>query len=125
MYFEFEKWLDNILDKNMPLSGIAVNFNLYENDDSQWSIQVISSPEFDEDDPDWCCNEAFSTGEDLFTWKQDTGWEEIFDISCEMIRKYLSEGKYAEELKKYEGIATGFVDGDLEILYKRADSIAG
>ena len=67
MYNEFVKWLDKILDKNIPLPGIALNFNLYEDDDSQWSIQIISSAEFDEEDPDWCCDEMFSSGEDLFT----------------------------------------------------------
>ena len=36
-----------------------------------------------------------------------------------MIRKYLAEGKYAVELKKYEAVAAGFVDGDVEILYRR------
>lgn len=36
-----------------------------------------------------------------------------------MIRDYLTKGKYAMELKKYAGIAAGFVDGDLEILYTR------
>ena len=32
---------------------------------------------------------------------------------------HFSNGKYAEALKKYEAIAAGFVDGDLEILYQR------
>lgn len=41
------------------------------------------------------------------------------DVSCDMIRKYLIDGKYSEELKKYEAIVVGFVDGDLEIIYKR------
>ena len=47
------------------------------------------------------------------------GWEEIFDIRCQMIKQYTSEGKYAEELKKYEAISAGFVDGDLKILYQK------
>ena len=72
MYDEFAKWLDRILDENMP-----------------------------------------------YEWQQGVGWEKILDISCEMIRKYLTEGKYAEELKKYEAVAAGFVDGDVEILYRR------
>lgn len=36
-----------------------------------------------------------------------------------MIKRYLAEGKYAGELKKYEAVAAGFVDGDVEILYRR------
>ena len=30
MYDEFAKWLDRILDENMPLPGVAINFNIYE-----------------------------------------------------------------------------------------------
>ena len=92
MYDEFAKWLDRILDENMPLPGVAINLNCYE---------------------------EFTTGEDLYEWQQGVGWEKILDISCEMIRKYLTEGKYAEKLKKYEAVAAGFVDGDVEILYRR------
>lgn len=119
MYLDFEKWLNRVLEENIPIGGAAVNFNLYEDSDRHWSIQLISASYFDEEDSDWCCEEEFTTGEDLFTWKQDTGWEEILDVSCDMIRKYLEEGKYADELKKYEAVAVGFVDGDLEVLYKR------
>lgn len=119
MYSMFEKWLDGVLEENLPLPGRAVNFNLYEGCDSEWSIQIISAAEFDEDDPDWCCSEEFSSGEDLFTWEQDADWEEILTAACGLIKRYLTEGKYADALKKYDGIAAGFVDGDLEILYKK------
>ena len=119
MYDEFAKWLDRILDENMPLPGVAINFNIYEEVDLHWSIQLISSTYFDEEDEDWNCYEEFTTGEDLYEWRQGVGWEKILDISCEMIRKYLTEGKYAEKLKKYEAVAAGFVDGDVEILYRR------
>ena len=119
MYDEFAKWLDRILDENMPLPGVAINFNIYEEVDFHWSIQLISSTYFDEEDEDWNCYEEFTTGEDLYEWQQGVGWEKILDISCEMIRKYLTEGKYAEKLKKYEAVAAGFVDGDVEILYRR------
>ena len=104
MYIEFEKWLNNILEENIPIPGAAINFNLYEEVDLYWSIQLICASYFDEADEDWCCEE---------------GWEEIFDISCQMIKQYISEGKYAEELKKYEAISAGFVDGDLKILYQK------
>ena len=92
MYDEFAKWLDRILDENMPLPGVAINFNIYEEVDLHWSIQLISSTYFDEEDEDWNCYEEFTTGEDLYEWQQGVGWEKILDISCEMIRKYLTEG---------------------------------
>lgn len=50
MYDEFAKWLDRILDENMPLPGVAINFNIYEEVDLHWSIQLISSTYFDEED---------------------------------------------------------------------------
>lgn len=117
MYKEFEKWIDEILEYNMPLPGIGINFNIYEDADMHWSVQIISSLEFDAEDPDWCCEEAFTTGENLYTWEQEASWKEILDSTCDMIKKYLAEGKYANELKQYAGISTGFVDGDLEMLF--------
>ena len=83
MYDEFAKWLDRILDENMPLPGMAINFNIYEEVDLHWSIQLISSTYFDEEDEDWNCYEEFTTGEDLYEWQQGVGWEKILDISCE------------------------------------------
>lgn len=62
MYDEFAKWLDRILDENMPLPGVAINFNIYEEVDLHWSIQLISSTYFDEEDEDWNCYEEFTTG---------------------------------------------------------------
>lgn len=29
MYKAFEKWLNGVSDENVPLSGVAINFNLY------------------------------------------------------------------------------------------------
>ena len=66
---EFAKWLDRILDENMPLPGVAINFNIYEEVDLHWSIQLISSTYFDEEDEDWNCYEEFTTGEDLYEWQ--------------------------------------------------------
>lgn len=119
MYTEFEKWLDRVLEENIPIEGVALNFNLYEGSDKHWSIQLISASYFDEDDENWACEEVFTTGEDLFSWRQETDWEKILDISCELIQKYLEAGKYSEELKKYQAVAVGFVDGNLEIIYKQ------
>ena len=59
MYIEFEKWLNNILEENMPIPGAAINFNLYEEADLYWSIQLICASYFDEEDEDWCCEEEF------------------------------------------------------------------
>lgn len=121
MYSGFEKWLNEVLDENMPLDGKAVCFNLYEEDENEWSVQLISASYFDEEDDDWCCEEVFTTGEDLYIWKQKAGWEDVLKASCDAVVQYLEEGKHADALKEYDAVAAGFVDGDLEILYMQGE----
>lgn len=119
MYYDFVKWLDRVLDENNEIAGAGIVFNLYEDSDMHWSIQLVSTSYVDIDDEDWKCDEVFSTGEDLYTWQQDTGWEEILDVSIDMVKRYLEEGKYSDFLKSYDAVGIGFVDGDLEILYTK------
>lgn len=118
MYAGFEKWIDKLLEENMPLDGVAVCINLYEEGDSEWAAQLITAPSFDEEDDEWCCDEVFSSEEDLFIWKQKGSWEEALKKATDALCDYLTDGKYAEDLKEYEAIAIGFVDGDLDIVYK-------
>ena len=40
-------------------------------------------------------------------------------VFIDLLNEYLSFGKYAGSLKKYQAIGIGFVDGDLHILYER------
>ena len=49
MYKAFEKWLNGVLEENMPIPGVALNFNLYEEADFCWSIQLIGASCFDEE----------------------------------------------------------------------------
>ena len=44
MYKAFEKWLNGVLEENMPIPGVALNFNLYEEADFCWSIQLFFHP---------------------------------------------------------------------------------
>ncbi len=117
MYNDFVKWLDRVLEENTKIEGEGIVFNLYEDSDLHWSIQLVSTSYVDFDDEDWKCDEVFSTGEDLYTWKQDTNREEILEISINMVKKYLEEGKYSGVIKEYRAVGIGFVDGDLEIVY--------
>lgn len=119
MYKKFEKWLDNVLDRGLPSETVAVHFNFYEEADNYWSIQFIGANRFDEDDEDWCCDEVFTTGEYLFTWQEYTDWKKVNEKSIALINDYLNQGRYAIKLKSYKAIGAGFVDGDVEVLYKK------
>lgn len=118
MYEDFAKWLDAVLDSNMPIEGVAVNFNIYDEGDNEWSIQLAMTGSYNEDDDEWACDEVFTSEEDIYTWSQESYWEEIMNISCVMISDYLQKGKYAEALKGYKAVTCGFIDEDIETIYK-------
>lgn len=46
-----------------------------------------------------------------------TGWKHAQELFCEMIEEYLASGKYGHILKDSKGVAAGFVDGELTVLF--------
>ncbi len=63
--------------------------------------------------------EVLDTRDDLQSWVQEATWEEILEEVITKIKKYIETGKYAEQMKSYEGIGVGFVDGDITIVYQK------
>lgn len=126
IYSEFKKWLDDLLENNdMPDTTKAFNFNLYEEAEGEniYGIQLIAADEFDENDGgDWACSEVWSSGEDIFcvdsSDEEDTGWKQALKFISELVCDYLSEGTYKDILLGAEAVGIGFVDGDIDILYK-------
>lgn len=117
-YGEFSKWVDSVLDKEYPDNTIAINFNLYEeHEEDTWAVQIIGSDRFDEED--WACYETFTTGEDLYIWIEEGGWEKALETAMDNLKVYLNDGKHSSTLLKYDGVGIGFVDGDIEIIYRR------
>ncbi len=114
-----EKWIDDIFEDTIPGEVIAIAFNLYEDGDNHWSIEMIGSDSFDAEDSDWACDEVFDTRDDLQSWVKKATWEEILEEVITKIKKYIETGKYAEQMKSYEGIGVGFVDGDITIVYQK------
>lgn len=115
----FEEWLDFILGMPLPDDIAAVNFNLYEHEASQWSIEFAGTESFDADDSDWACEEVFVTREAPYVWVEDAGWEQIHAGMSRRLLEYLKHGRYADKLKAYAGVGIGFVDGDISILYQK------
>ena len=119
MYMLVEKWLNKILEQNIPSDVVGLNFNLYEDGSNNWSIELIGTDRFDLEDEAWCCEEIFDFGtrETPFVWKEEKTWDEILDQMMQIIKKYLEQGLYSSILKQYQGIGIGFVDGDVEMLF--------
>jgi hypothetical protein len=120
-YNGFSKWLDGILEKKLPKTVIAINFNLYEGSEQTYDVQLVGSDNFDEDDPDWPCGAVYSSEEDLYFIQRTENiedWEQGLLFITELVKKYFKVGKYAEKLKNYKVVGIGFVSGDIDILYR-------
>lgn len=81
MFDEISEWLDDVLedisDTGIPNAVIAFGFNLYDNGDDNWSMELIGTSEFDTDDEDWLCNEVtdFATRDNPFQWCKKAEWD--------------------------------------------------
>ncbi len=115
----FYEWLDTILMVELPSEVKAINFNLYEDQENKWSIELVGTSVFDENDDDWACCEVFTTRDNPFVIEQVGDWQTIEELFTEWINDYLCNSIYARKLKEYEAVGIGFVDGDLKILVKR------
>lgn len=120
-YEEIVKWIDSVLSQNVPNEVVAFCFNLYDDGDNKWSIEIVGTNYFNKKDVDWLCYEIidFGTRENPFMWISDMSWDKVLDETVLILKEYLQTGKYAQVLKSKKGVATGFVDGDTVLLYKK------
>lgn len=121
MYNKVEDWLRGVLNQDIPEEVVAFCFNLYEDGDNAWSMELVGTERFEVDDEDWPCDEVtdFGTREDLLTWNKEAEWDVVLEEMSIVLKQYLENGEYANILKSKEGIGIGFVDGDVEILFTK------
>ena len=114
-------WIDKILDQEIPNTVVAFCFNLYEESDGSWAMELVGTERFDLEDEDWACNELtdFGSRECLYNWEMECEWDEALEYMVKELSQYLENGKYAELLKSRVGIGVGFVDGNIEIIHKK------
>ena len=119
-YEEMVKWIDFVLSQRVPEEVVAFCFNLYDDGENKWSIEIVGTDYFKKSDVDWPCYEIvdFGTRENPFVWVSDMSWDKVLDETVLILKAYLQTGKYAKVLKSKKGVATGFVDGDTILLYK-------
>lgn len=121
-YEDFAKWLDKILEQEIPDGVIAFHFNLYEGSENTYDVQIIGASQFDEEDPDWpCYHDLFSSGENIFyidRISEIAKWEQGLTLAVALVKDYLKQGKYAKKFLSSQAIGVGFVDGDTELIYR-------
>ena len=121
MYLEVSNWIDHALSQDIPKDVAAFCFNLYEDMNDEWSMEIVGAARFDLIDEDWPCDEVttFGTREGLLAWQKVTTWDTVLAEMVSVLKEYLEHGKYAAVLKSTAGVGVGFVDGNIEILYHK------
>ena len=117
-YDEFQIWLDEQLPKQKLDGVVAFNFNLYEDADNKWSMELVGTDVFSKENTDWACSEVFATRETPYVIQYGGTFQEVLELFKKCAADYLKKGKYKNILKEKAGVGIGFVDGGLELLYR-------
>ena len=119
LYNSFEQWLNTTLENDATKDTVALVFNLYQDSENQWSVELVGTNSFNDTAEDWVCDETFCNRDNPFTWIENAPLNNILIEMNNILKNYLINGRYAKFLQQYQGIAFGFIDGDLHILYKK------
>jgi len=122
IFNDFEKWCRRAIGKGIPDNVVALVFNIYEGEDNRWSVEVVGTSSFDEHYDDWACDEVttFDTRDNPFSWQEEAPWENVLSEVRGLVKCYIESETSLDKLKEMRGIACGFVDGDLELIYKNS-----
>ena len=120
----FKTWLKESLNTEVPESVRAFAFNLYESgsDHSPFGVELIGSPDFDVDDNDWACEEVWVAAPGRLAIPASfstNSWETCLANVKALVLRTLQDKTAGEILKTREGVAVGFVDGDLDLVWQR------
>ena len=111
---KIKKWLLGIdRQETLPNDIVALNFNISE----PYELELIGSSWYDDEDPDWACNDDF-VPDDCFLpldeIPEEVHWEQALSMITEILKEIVAEKSI--KLFNVQHIAVGFVDGDLEIV---------
>ena len=100
----------------LPAEAKALCLNLYESEEEgEFDDQLVACVTYDREDPDWACEDIYSTGEELFGFSSED-WEAALDLMLETMGEAIADGMLPDAI---EYVAVGFVDGDLEEVFCR------
>ena len=100
----------------LPAEAKALCLNLYESEEEgEFDAQLVACAAYDREDPDWACEDIYSTGEELFGFSSED-WEAALDLMLETMSEAIADGMLPDAI---EYVAVGFVDGDLEEVFCR------
>ncbi|MFK7813122.1 MAG: hypothetical protein AB8B59_11545 [Maribacter sp.] len=118
---KFNSWLEQINQEENPKTDIiAFYFGLFEKPNG-FSMYLIGSKEYYDDDDDWACNNDFEPENKYMEFptefSEGKGWEEILNAAKKLIKDYTESDNFLNSIfKNAKAIVTGFDDGDLILI---------
>ncbi|WP_422008816.1 hypothetical protein [Roseivirga pacifica] len=96
----------------------ALNFGLFETE-SGYTVYLIGSKTYFEDDPEWAINEGYAPKIKYFNFnqKEKLKWTEFEHQIKTKIEEYLNQDKDSKSIyNKVEHITIGFDEGSLTVI---------
>jgi hypothetical protein len=96
---------------------IAFNFGLFETEDG-YTIYVIGSGTFDEEDPDWATEVDFEPKDKYLqidsSETKGLEWNQVLEKAKATIEEFVTSDKFDDSFMRHaKAVTTGFDDGDL------------
>ena len=112
METRFNKWIYATLPNRKPKLVIAYNFNIAETG-TQYLDELIGSREYDADNEDWACREAWTSRPKIFKIaKKDCGdWQAALETVQTLVAQFIRSNQTL--LNDATAVCVGFVDGNL------------
>jgi hypothetical protein len=115
---QFNQWMAAMNAKEHPDKDIiAFNFGLFETIEG-FTIYLIGTKEFDEDDGDWAIEPDYEPAHEYLEINPDETeglqWNDVLKRAVDIITRYVNSEEFHHSiLKDAKAITTGFDDGDL------------
>lgn len=84
-YADFCTWLDWVLSSKGIEQALAFNFNIYEDSNNHWSLELVGTSQFSAIDSDWACEELFATHSHPFGITHSGSWQEVTQVREQVI----------------------------------------
>lgn len=122
-------WLEKSVVEASTGHVRAFCFNLYDRHIHRgevlkpYTLELVGSAQFDENDPDWPSQKNFEPTPRSIELPNDfshLGWEACLEKCKDAIEQYLAlDLPGTKILKSVEAVGLGFVDGDLQLIWKK------
>ena len=132
---DMTEWLDRHLAGDFPEEVVSLCVNL---DEDGGGCDLSGCECFDPENEDWGCEIVydFGTENDRLLWDEypdsddwdDDEWDKVNeseelektqDLVAGIVKEYCQTGKYADKLRKLQGVGVGFCDGPLQLVYQQ------